>query len=303
MLFDRPRELHRADDVLEGDLSSAGEHENGSTDGRPLLLMFPKPIPQGESNVLLEGKNAIIYGAAGPIGRAVALGLAREGAIVHLTGRTLSALDAVAADIRGTGGTAHTATVDALDERQVTTHADHVAESAGSIDISFNSIGLGDVHGTPLAEMSLELFERPIINGARTMFLTTQAAARHMVQQRSGVLLFFGGNGGRDPIRDYSIGGFQVAMGLIDTLRRQLAAELGPQGIRAVTLHSGGVAEAVPLNVPDREAIKDMIIAPTLLGRSATLEDVGNVAAFVCSDRAGSITAASINITAGAVAD
>ncbi|MDT0308723.1 SDR family oxidoreductase [Streptomyces sp. DSM 44917] len=253
--------------------------------------------------MLLEGKNAIIYGGAGPIGSAVAAGFAREGATVHLTGRTLSALDAVAGDIRAAGGTVHTAAIDALDPGRISAHADHVADSAGGIDISFNAIGLGDVHGTPLAEMSLELFERPIVNAARTMFLTTQAAARHMIDQGSGVLLFFGGDGGRDPVRDYNIGGFQVAMGLIDTLRRQLAAELGPRGIRAVTLQSGGIAEAIPADEPDRDAITEMILAPTMLGRTATFDDVGNVAAFVCSDKAGSITAASINITAGAVAD
>lgn len=253
--------------------------------------------------MLLEGKNAIIYGGAGPIGRAVAAGFAREGATVHLTGRTASALDAAAADIRATGGTVHTTVVDALDSDQITAHADRVAESAGSIDISFNAIGLGDVHGTPLVEMDLAVFERPVVNAARTMFLTTQAAARHMITQRSGVLLFFGGDGGRDPIRDYDIGGFQVAMGLIDTLRRQLAAELGRHGIRAINLQSGGVAEAIPADEPNRDAIVDMITAPTMLGRTATYDDVGNVAAFVCSDKARSLTAASINITAGAVAD
>ncbi len=135
------------------------------------------------------------------------------------------------------------------------------------------------------------------------MFLTTQAAARHMIPQRSGVLLFFGGDGGRDPIRDYYIGGFQVAMGLIDTLRRQLAAELGGHGIRAVTLQSGGLTDAIPADDPNRETIVDMVVSETMLKRAATFDDVSNVAAFVCSDKAGAITAASINITAGAVAD
>ena len=64
------------------------------------------------------------------------------------------------------------------------------------------------------------------------------------------MILTFGGSGGRDPIRDYisggfqvHLGGFQVAMGAVDVLRRQLAVELGPYGIRVVTLHSGGVPE------------------------------------------------------------
>lgn len=66
--------------------------------------------------MLLEGKNAVIYGAGGAIGGAVATAFAREGATVHLTGRTLAPLEAVAERIRAEGGAAATAQVDALDE-------------------------------------------------------------------------------------------------------------------------------------------------------------------------------------------
>ncbi|MEJ6550847.1 SDR family NAD(P)-dependent oxidoreductase [Corynebacterium sp. USCH3] len=253
--------------------------------------------------MLLNGKNAVIYGGYGQVGRAVAHGLAAEGAVIHLTGRSRAKLDEVAVGIRAAGGTVHTAVVDALDEDRVTAHAEEVVESAGSIDISFNAISLGDVHGTPLAEMTVEAFERPVVTSARTMFLTTRAAARHMVRQRSGVLLFFGGDDGHDPMRDYYIGGFQVAIGLVDTLRRQLAAELGPYGVRAVTLQTGGITETMPEDDRELQAIASMIADKTMLKRAATFSDVGAVAAFVCSDKARSITAASINITAGAVAD
>ncbi len=57
------------------------------------------------------------------------------------------------------------------------------------------------------------------------------------------MILTFGGAGGRDPIRDHTTGGFQVALGAIDILRRQLAVELGPHGIRVVTLQTNGVPE------------------------------------------------------------
>jgi len=105
--------------------------------------------------MLLEGKIAVIYGGGGGIGGGVARAFAREGAKVHLAGRTLQSLEAVAEKVRADGGVAETAQVDALDERAVDEHADAVAASAGGIDISFNLIGLGDVQGTPLAEMSL----------------------------------------------------------------------------------------------------------------------------------------------------
>ena len=247
--------------------------------------------------MLLEGKNAVIYGAGGSIGGAVARAFAREGARVYLAGRTLESLEVVAKEIRSSGGVAETARVDALNERAIAEHADAVAAGAGTLDISFNLISHGDVQGTPLAEMSLEDFERPVITAVRTMFLTSKAAARHMIRQRSGVILMFGGYG--DPVPN--LGGLQVAFGALDSLRRGLACELGPYGIRVVTLQSGGTPESLPEDFDGRQAITDDIVGRTMLGRAATLADVGNVAAFAASDRARTLTASAINITCGSV--
>ena len=88
--------------------------------------------------MLLEGKNAIIYGAGGGIGGGVSRTFAREGATVFLAGRTRKSLEAVAADIAAAGGSAEVAEVDALDEGGVNEHAHDVASRAGSIDVSFN---------------------------------------------------------------------------------------------------------------------------------------------------------------------
>lgn len=252
--------------------------------------------------MLLEGKNAVIYGAGGSIGGAVARAFGREGAKVFLAGRTRAPLEDVAERIRSGGEAAETAEVDALDERAVDEHADRVAAEAGGIDISFNVIAHPSVHGTPMAEMAVDDFTGEVLTAVRTTFLTSRAAARHMVKQRSGVILAFGGSG--DPIRDYYIGGTQVALQAIDSMRRQLAAELGPYGVRAVTLRTGGVPESLPEGIDRREGIiEKTIVAPTMLGRAATLEDVGNVAAFVASDRARSMTAATANISCGALVD
>jgi 3-oxoacyl-[acyl-carrier protein] reductase len=252
--------------------------------------------------MLLENKNAIIYGAGGGIGGAVARTFAREGARVFLAGRTQSKLDAVAGDIiRAAGGKAETAVVDALDERAVDEHADAVAAEAGSIDISFNLISLGDVQGTPMVEMTFEDFSQPIFNAVRTNFLTWRAAARHMIRQGGGVILAFGGSG--EPLRDYYLGGLQVAFEALESMRRQLASELGAHGVRVVTLRTGGVPETIPAAADGRERIVGDIETMTMLGRAATLEDVGNVAAFVASDRARTMTAATANISCGALVD
>jgi 3-oxoacyl-[acyl-carrier protein] reductase len=252
--------------------------------------------------VLLEDKNAVIYGGGGSIGGAVARAFAREGAKVFLAGRTQVKLDEVAEEIRSAGGVAETAQVDALDEKAVDEHTDAVAAEAGGIDISFNLITHPSVHGAPLVEMELEDYMVSVVTAVRTTFLTARAAARHMIGQGSGVILFFGGSG--DPMRDYYIGGTQVAFDAIESMRRQLSAELGPHGIRAVTLKTGGVPESIPESVEGREEIVERhIVAPTMLGRAATLEDVGNVAAFVASDRARTMTAATVNISCGALVD
>jgi 3-oxoacyl-[acyl-carrier protein] reductase len=234
--------------------------------------------------LLLEGRNAVIYGGGGSIGGAVARAFAREGATVHLAGRTVESLEKVAEEIRSAGGAAVTAQVDALDETAVNQHADAVVASAGGIDISFNLISHGDVQGTPLAEMQLDDFMRPVTTAVSSMFLTSRAAARHMIQQGSGVILVFGGYG--DPLRDHYLGGLQVAFGAMESLRRNLAAELGPHGIRVLTLQTGGVPECIPEGFARRDAITAGIEEKTMLGRAATLEDVGNVAAFAASDRA-----------------
>jgi 3-oxoacyl-[acyl-carrier protein] reductase len=253
------------------------------------------------ANGLLSGKTAVVYGGGGSVGGAVARAFAREGANVHLAGRTLTSLEAVADDICSSGGVAATAQVDALDEAAVDAHADAVAAKSGRIDISFNLISHGDIQGTPLVEMTFGDFMQPVTAALRTMFLTSKAAARHMIRQGSGVILVFGGYG--DPVRGVHLGGLQVALQAQDSLRRQLACELGPHGIRVVTLQTGGIPEVLPESFGGRDAIVQAIAARTMLGRAATLDDVGNAAVFAASDWARTITATALNITCGAAVD
>ncbi|HEX6714363.1 MAG TPA: SDR family oxidoreductase [Thermoleophilaceae bacterium] len=248
--------------------------------------------------MLLDGRNAVIYGGGGNVGGAVAEAFAREGARVHLTGRSSGPIESVAGRIRDAGGEAETTIVDALDEQAVDAHADAVASRFGSLDISFNLISHGDVLGTPLAEMSVSDFEQPVTAAVRTMFITTRAAARQMIRQRSGVILVFGGYG--DPPRDFNIGSLQVAFQAQEALRRNLAAELGPYGVRAVTIQTSGIVDTLPEGT---EQIAEGIAASTLLGRGATLADVANAAVFAASDRAASMTGTKLNISAGTFVD
>jgi 3-oxoacyl-[acyl-carrier protein] reductase len=144
--------------------------------------------------MLLENKNAVIYGAGGGIGGAMARSFAAEGARLFLTGRTREKLAALAADIGAAGGTAEVADFDALDRQAVDEHADAVA-AQGGLHISFNLIGHPANHGTPMVEMDVDDYLQPVEKAVRSNFLTIAAAARHMKDQGDGVILFFGGRG------------------------------------------------------------------------------------------------------------
>jgi NAD(P)-dependent dehydrogenase (short-subunit alcohol dehydrogenase family) len=266
-----------------------------------------------EGPMLLENKNAVIYGAAGSVGGAVARAYSREGARVFLAGRTLARLDEVAEGISAAGGQAETAQVDALDEEAVDAHADAVAEAAGGIDVSFNSIGHGDIHGPPLIDMPFEHFARPVTTAVRAQFLTARAAARHMLTRGSGVIVAITATTARLAIPN--VGGTGVAFDAIESLCRQWASELGPRGIRVVWLRTTGLPEAMPDTgelQPDygtgsggmtRADHIAWMEGQTMLKRLTSLADVGNAAAFVASDWAGAMTATSVNLTCGAVRD
>jgi NAD(P)-dependent dehydrogenase (short-subunit alcohol dehydrogenase family) len=179
--------------------------------------------------VLLENKNAIIYGGGGSIGGAVAKEFAKEGARVFLAGRTREKLEAVARDIASAGGSAEVAVLDALDEEAVDDHAQAVVAQAGSIDVSFNLVTRGDVQGIALVDMTTDDLLRAVLNGLRTNFITARAAARRMIEQGSGVILALdSGSANGSPM----MGGTGPADAATDTFIRNLAAEVGPRGVR-----------------------------------------------------------------------
>lgn len=258
--------------------------------------------------LLLQDKNAVIYGAGGAIGGAVASVFAREGARVFLAGRTVAKLDKVAEEIRSGGGLAETAQVDALDEQAVEKHIGVVVEQAGSIDVSFNAISIRDVQLTPIVEMSREDFMSPVVTGTTTHLLTARAAARRMAEKGSGTILTLSASAVRAYVPGVYVGGFGVACAAIEALTKQFAAELGPRGIRVNCLRLEGIPESWAgastegWSAPAQE-IKASIEARSLLGRVTTLADVGNAAAFLASDLAGATTGTVFNLTSGTVVD
>jgi 3-oxoacyl-[acyl-carrier protein] reductase len=259
---------------------------------------------------LLLDKIAVIYGGGGAIGGAVARAFAREGAKVFLAGRTLAKLDAVAREISTSGGMAEAAQVDALDEQAVTEHADAVAGKAGRIDVLFNAIGMEDVQGTPLLDMSLEDFLHPITVAMRSQLLTARAVARRMVEKGSGVILTIVAG---PPEAIPYLGGFGPACEAIQGLWRGLAAELGPRGVRLMGLRSAGSPDTPDVQETFKRHAKaagmtlERFLADsgsgTLLRRLPTVAEVANVATIMASDRASAMTGTFVNVTCGSRAD
>ncbi|NGO15200.1 SDR family oxidoreductase [Streptomyces sp. HC44] len=258
--------------------------------------------------MLLNNKTAIVYGAGGSIGGAVARTFAREGARVHLAGRTRETLDAVAKDITSAGGHAETAVVDALDEAAVDAHAASVAAEAGGIDISLNLVTRGDVQGVPIVDMAVDDFVRPVVTGITTNLITARAAVRHMAERGSGVILTLNsGSAHGSPM----MGGTGAADGAIDVLVRNLAMELGPRGVRAVGLWVAGIPEtltpeslaatdsSLQLDEEGLRGILDNLAALRMTRRNPTLPEICATAAFLASDHAGGITGTLVNVTGG----
>jgi NAD(P)-dependent dehydrogenase (short-subunit alcohol dehydrogenase family) len=263
--------------------------------------------------MILKDKIAVIYGAGGAIGGAVAGAFAREGATVFLTGRLRPPVEAVASDIVSAGGSAEAAEVDALDEQAIDRHLQSVIEKAGRVDISFNAISIPDakIVGVPLVELDVEQFELPITAYTRSYFLTARLAARHMLPHKSGVIMTVTALHSRTGLP--LVGGYGPAQAAKEALTRDLSAELAPQGIRVVGLRPQAMPEAATIKEAFEprarasgltwEQWQEMLASRTHTRRLMTLEEMANVAVFMASDQASGMTGTTVNLTMGSLDD
>ena len=260
----------------------------------------------------LSGKVAVVYGAGGAIGGAVARAFAREGARVFVTGRHRASLDVVAGDIQSAGGSAEAAEVDALDERAVDRHLAFVIGQAGRVDISFNAIGLPNPkQRVPLVELDVEQFSLPIATYTRSCFVTARLAARRMIPNRSGVILTVTPTIARTgtPL----VGGGGPAAAAVEALTRGLSAELAPQGIRVVGLRPQAIPETrriresfeayATASGTTREEFLGVLAGRTHSRRLSTLTELADAAVFLASDQASGMTGTIVNLSMGSLDD
>jgi NAD(P)-dependent dehydrogenase (short-subunit alcohol dehydrogenase family) len=263
--------------------------------------------------MMLEDKVAVIYGAGGAVGGAVARAFASEGAKLFLTGRSLAPVEAIAKEIASAGGSAEAAEVDALDEQTVDKHLESVVDKEGRVDISFDAIGMPGTKllGVPLVELDLERFSLPIATYTTSYFLTARLAARRMVANGSGVIMTVTTLQSRTGFP--TAGGFGPAMAAKEALTRQLSAELAPHGIRVVGLRPQGIpgtdslreafeprAEASGMTM---EQFQELGASRTHPRRLSTLEEVASMAVFMASDKASGMTGSTVNLSMGGLDD
>lgn len=256
--------------------------------------------------MILQHKNAVIYGAGGSLGGAVAMALAAAGARVFLTGHRKESVEKVASQVIAAGGRAEVDVVDGFNEQAITGHLEKLVQKSGSIDISFNAVGVDVVQNVPLIALSEHDFVQPITQTMQTRFLTAKAAGNIMMRQGSGVILFLTATPGG--IGYPYTSGFAPACAAIEAFSKNLASELGVYGVRVVTIRSGGspdsriFREAIEAEPEAMHAILDKMRQDTMLKKLPLMEDIANAAVFLSSAHANAVTGITLDLTCGTTA-
>jgi NAD(P)-dependent dehydrogenase (short-subunit alcohol dehydrogenase family) len=263
--------------------------------------------------MMLKDKIAVIYGAGGAVGGAVARAFAPEGAKLFLTGRNLAPVEVVAKEVVSAGGSGEAAEVDALDEQAVDEHLQSVIDKAGRVDISLNAVGIPstNVLYVPLAELNVEHFTLPITTLVTPYFVTARLAARHMIPNGSGVIMTVTTLHSRTgfPLA----GGYGPAQAAKEALTRELSAELAPHGIRVVGLRphampetraiKGGYEVRAKASQVTWEQFQELLASSTHTRRLMTLAETADMAVFMASDKASGMTGTTVNLSMGSLDD
>lgn len=253
----------------------------------------------------LAGKVAIITGGGKGIGRAIAILFAQEGASVVINGTTQEALEAVAAEIKHSGGQAIAVQADIADEANVTRLIETTLATFGRIDILVNNSGIAGPTAA-VVNVKLEDWQRTFAVNLTGAFLCAKHALPTMIAQQSGCILNItsvGGLGGYALRSPYSASKW----GMIG-LTKTLALEVGRDNINVNAIAPGPVRgpriaavlekRAAEMGLP-YEQVEQEMVAGTALKRMVENEDIAAMALFLASDEGRNITGETLNISAG----
>lgn len=241
----------------------------------------------------LEGKTAIVTGAGSGFGAGIARIFAREGATVMVADVNEGAAEAVAEEI---GGAAMG--VDVSKGTEVAAMAKAAMGQWGRIDIVVNNAGITHLP-TPLEEVSEEEFDRILAVNAKSVYLTAREIVPHMKAAGTGAILNIASTAGLSPRPN--LNWYNASKGWMITATKTMAVELAPAGIRVNALCP--VAGETPLLASfmgeDTPEIRAKFLSTIPLGRFSQPEDMGEAAAFLCSDAASMITGTALEVDGG----
>ena len=255
----------------------------------------------------LDGKVALVTGAAQGIGRAIALRLGQEGADVTVADINEEGARSVAEEIRAGGRRALALRVDVTDRRQVEGMVERTVAELGGVDIAVANAGI--IRVAPLLEMKEEDFVQQFAVNVRGVWLTAAAAARQMIRQgRGGRIITAASRAGKTPSRMHPTGAYSATKHAVVGLTRALAFELAKHKI-TVNAYCPGMVDtpmwaSIDAAVSELQGLQPGSLradsaAQIPLGRVEQPEDVANLVAWLASDESAYMTAQAINIEGG----
>jgi NAD(P)-dependent dehydrogenase (short-subunit alcohol dehydrogenase family) len=244
----------------------------------------------------LAGRVALVTGAGRGLGRACALALAAQGAAVHLVARSRGELDALAAEIAATGGTACAAPCDITDDAAVA----RLFAGIDVLDILVNNAG-GNVP-EPFVEVSAEHLDRLLDLNVRAQFVVAQAAVRCMLKHperkaRGASIVNMSSQMGHVGAPRRTV--YCMTKHAIEGLTKAMAVELAPQGIRVNTVAPTFVETPMTAPMFARPDFAQWALERIPMGRLGTPDEVAGAVAWLASPAAGLVTGTSLRMDGG----
>ena len=254
----------------------------------------------------LQGKSAIVTGAAGGIGKEIALVYAREGASVAIADLDLDAATATAAEIRAEGGRAIGVAMDVASEEAVDAGVAATIEAFGGVDILVSNAGIQIVH--PLEAFSFAEWKKVLAIHLDGAFLTTRACLPHMYQSgRGGSIIYMGSV--HSKLASRLKAPYVTAKHGLLGLARAVAKEGAPHGVRANVICPGFVRtplvdrqipeQARALGISEAEVIRNVMLRDTVDGEFTTLQDVTETALCFAAFPSNALTGQSLVVSHG----
>ncbi|HEX7684486.1 MAG TPA: 3-hydroxybutyrate dehydrogenase [Trinickia sp.] len=257
-------------------------------------------------NTSLNGKTAVVTGAASGIGKEIALTLAAQGAAVAIADLNLAGAQAVAEQVRGAGGKALGVAMDVTNEEAVNQGIDEVAAQFGSVDILVSNAGIQIVN--PIENYSFSDWKKMQAIHVDGAFLTTKAALKHMYKgDRGGVVIYMGSVHSHEasPLKSAYVAAKHALLGLSRVLAKEGAAHnvrshvVCPGFVRTPLVDKQIPEQAKELGITEEEVIKRVMLGQTVDGVFTTVEDVAQTVLFLCTFPSAALTGQSFLVSHG----